>query len=482
MTFKIYLQKIEETLQNKKQILVLFSEIFSIQIWQKRFDTVLSEPCVIYHPGLASKLLRETEALIAQGTARVILATRSGLFLNFKNLDAIIVHDEHDASYKQENHLRYHVNYHAVDVAVYLAETQNIKLFLSSKSPRLETKLNYSKYLLIDQQPISSLRQIDLVDLKKEDMGNKLFSKPLQEAVKKNLQQQKQIILFHNRRGLARALVCLDCHTRLSCPNCSVALVLHQNDILKCHTCLFEMPMPTQCPQCQSPKLKKQGAGTEKIEKELKRFFKDIKILRLDKDSVTKKSAEKKILDQFNQGEAQILLGTQMMLKEYDFKNVGLVAVLNADTDFYLPDFRSNEKTFARLTDLIHLTGSGAQVVIQTYQIDQPAIQWAVKGDYETFYQEELAQRKALDFPPFTSLIKIVAKHKEEATAHQLAKSILSYVSAKQILGPVEAPMAKLKGKFRVMVILKNGTVDLKKIPPKLLKDIEIDVDPQNLL
>jgi primosomal protein N' (replication factor Y) len=238
----------------------------------------------------------------------------------------------------------------------------------------------------------------------------------------------------------------------------------------------------SHCPKCQSSKLKKQGAGTEKIEKELKRFFKDIKILRLDKDAVTKKSAEKKILDQFNQGEAQILLGTQMMLKEYDFKNVGLVAVLNADTDFYLPDFRSNEKTFSRLTDLIHLAGSNAQVVVQTYQIDQPAIQLAVKGDYETFYQEELLQRKALDFPPFTSLIKIVIKHREEAAAHQLAKSILGFVSAKQILGPVEAPMAKLKGKFRVMIILKNGTVDLKKISAKSLKEIEIDVDPQNLL
>jgi len=480
MIFKIYLQKIEETLQSKKQILVLFSEIFSIQIWQKRFDTVLPEPCTIYHPGLGTPKLREIESLITNGATKVILATRSGLFLNFKNLDAIIVHDEHDSSYKQENHLRYHVNYHAVEVAVYLAETQKIKLYLSSKSPRLETKLNYSKYL-IDQSAASS-QKIDLVDLKKEDPGNKLFSKPLQEAVKKNLQKQKQIILFHNRRGLARALVCLDCHTRFSCPNCSVALVLHQNDILKCHTCLFEMPLPSQCPKCQSVKLKKQGAGTEKIEKELNRFFRDVKILRLDKDAVTKKSAEKKILDQFNQGEAQILLGTQMMLKEYDFNNVGLVAVLNADTDFYLPDFRSNEKTYARLTDLIDLAGSSAQVVIQTYQIDQRAIQLAVKGDYETFYQEELVQRKALDFPPFTSLIKIVAKHKEEALAHQLAKSVLEFVSAKQILGPVEAPMAKLKGKFRVMIILKNGTVDLKKIPVKLLKEIEIDVDPQNLL
>lgn len=480
MTFKIYFQKIEETLQNKKQILVLFPEIFSLQIWQKRFDDALPQPCVIYHPGLTPKVLRETEKLIANGTAQVILATRSGLFLNFKNLEAMIVHDEHDSAYKQENHLRYHVNYHAVDVAVYLAETQNIKLTLSSKSPRLETKLKHSKYLI--DQTGASLPQIHLVDLKKEDVGNKLFSMPLQEAVKKNLQHQKQIILFHNRRGLARALVCLDCQTRFSCPHCSVALVLHQNDILKCHTCLFEMPAPSQCPKCQSFKLKKQGAGTEKIEKELKRFFKDVKILRLDKDAVTKKSMEKKILDQFNQGEAQILLGTQMLLKEYDFKNVGLVAVLNADTDFYLPDFRSNEKTFAKLTDLIHLAGSNAQVVIQTYQIDQRAIQLAAIGDYETFYQEELLQRKALDFPPYTSLIKIVAKHKEEAMAHQLAKSVLAYVTAKQILGPVEAPMVKLKGKFRVMIILKNGTVDLKKIPAKLLKDIEIDVDPQNLL
>jgi primosomal protein N' (replication factor Y) len=480
MTFKIYLQKIEETLQNKKQILILFPEIFSVQIWKNRFEGVLPESCTLYHPGLAPKTLRETENFIAHGTAKVILATRGGLFLNFKNLDTIIVHDEHDSSYKQENHLRYHVNYHAVDVAVYLAETQKIKLFLSSKSPRLETKLNYSKYLI--NQSVSSPQQVDLVDLKKEEGGNRLFSKPLQEAVKKTLQQQKQIILFHNRRGLARALVCLDCHTRFSCPNCSVALVLHQNDILKCHACLFEMPSPSQCPKCQSPKLKKQGAGTEKIEKELKRFFKDVKILRLDKDVVTKKSLEKKILDQFNQGEAQILLGTQMLLKEYDFKNVGLVAVLNADTDLYLPDFRSNEKTFARLTDLIDLAGSSAQVVIQTYQIDQRAIQLAVKGDYETFYEEELVQRKALDFPPYTSLIKIVAKHKEESKAHQLAQSILEFVSAKQILGPVEAPMAKLKGKFRVMIILKNGKVNLQKIPSKLLKEIEIDVDPQNLL
>jgi primosomal protein N' (replication factor Y) len=195
-----------------------------------------------------------------------------------------------------------------------------------------------------------------------------------------------------------------------------------------------------------------------------------------------KKGSEKLILDEFNKGAAQILTGTQMLAKEYDFKNVGLVAVLNADTDYYLPDFRSSEKTFSRLTDLIHLAAPGAKVIIQTYQIDQRAIQLAVAGDYETFYEEELLQRKSLGFPPYSNLTKLVALDKDEAKAHQLAKSILSYVTAKQVLGPVEAPMAKLKGKFRVMVILKEGVVDLKKIPAKLLKNIEIDVDAQHLL
>jgi primosomal protein N' (replication factor Y) len=431
---------------------------------------------VVLHSRQTPKKNKEIVNQIINGQVKIVLATRLALFLNFKNLGMIIVHDEHHASYKQENHPRYH----AVDVAIHLAKAQNIKLLLTSKSPRLETKFN--KEIECVSSPESPQRKIALVDLKKEEGSSRLFSEHLQKAIKENLEQGKQVVLFQNRRGMAHTVMCLDCHERQKCTTCGITLSLHQNNILKCHYCLFEMPCPSACPKCGSLKLRKQGAGTEKIESELKRFFKEVKVLRLDRDVAKKKGSEKLILDEFNGGAAHILTGTQMLAKEYDFKNVGLVAVLNADTDYYLPDFRSSEKTFARLTDLIHLAGASAQVVIQTYQIDQRAIQLAVAGDYETFYQEELLQRKSLGFPPYSNLTKLVAVHKEEAKAHQLAKAILSYVTAKQILGPVEAPMAKLRGKFRVMVILKEGVIDLKKIPSKLLKDIEIDVDPQNLL
>ena len=464
---EIYLQSIEKVLEKGEGALVLVPEIALTPQMVHRFKGRFGEMVAVMHSGLSNGEKYDEWRKIESGEARVVVGARSSVFAPIKKLGLIVIDEEHETTYKQSDAPRYH----ARDVAIWRAEQHDCPVVLGSATPSLESRARASKgvYTLIelkDRVNKRPLPEVQVVDMREEmRTGNStMFSKPLKEAIENRLKKGEQSVLMLNRRGYSSFVMCRDCGFVLKCPNCDISQTLHMDThTMKCHYCGHEEGIPNTCSSCHGNRIRYFGTGTQKVQEELEALFPEAKILRMDVDTTRRKGSHEKILQAFGNREADILLGTQMIAKGLDFPNVTFVGVLNADTALGLPDFRSAEKTFQLLTQVSGRAGRGdlsGDVVVQSFNPEHYAIQFAKEHDYEKFYYHEMKYRHLSDYSPYFFLTSIQVSHENEVTAaktmHQVADFIKKYLSDDAItLGPTPKSVARTHNKFHFQFIVK---------------------------
>jgi primosomal protein N' (replication factor Y) len=464
---EVYLQTIAEVLAKGEGALVLVPEIALTPQMVHRFKGRFGDLVAVLHSGLSNGEKYDEWRKIEKGEARVVVGARSSVFAPIENLGIIVIDEEHETSYKQSEAPRYH----ARDVAIWRGERHDCPVVLGSATPALESRARASKgvYTLLElnkrvnERPLPAVSIIDM----REEMraGNStLFSHHLQESIKDRLAKKEQSVLMLNRRGYSSFVMCRDCGFVLKCPNCDISQTLHMDShSMKCHYCGHEEGVPKICPACNSRRIRYFGTGTQKVQEELQKMFPEAKIIRMDVDTTRRKGAHERLLQQFGNQEADILLGTQMIAKGLDFPNVTFVGVLNADTALGLPDFRSAEKTFQLLTQVSGRAGRGeitGDVVIQTYNPEHYAIRYAQDHAYEQFYFREMKYRHLSDYSPYYFLTSIQVSHENEVTAakriQQVAEFIKPYLSEQAILlGPTPRFVARTHNKYHFQLIIK---------------------------
>ena len=433
--------------------------------------------------------------------ARVVIGARSAIFAPVPDLGLIIIDEEHDSSYKSGSSPRYH----ARQIAMLRCSRQDIPLIMGSATPSLEAWHSMAegvilKHTLTKRLAGGAVPKIECVNLSAEANGENCISRKLKAEITETLKENKQTILFLNRRGFTHFFRCASCGFELKCKNCSVALTYHKSENrLRCHYCGYNTSPPQQCPECGSLDIGYSGFGTEYIESEVKSKFPNARVMRADTDSLHHKGELQQRFDSFKKGEADILLGTQMVAKGLNFPKLKLVGVVLADSSLHLPDFRAAEKTFALITQVAGRAGRffpDGKVIVQSYSPDRDAIAYAVKNDTEGFYKKETQMRQLLGFPPFTRLLRLVFRSAVPNSA-QLAAEAAGRILAKkcagqfEILGPAECPLNMVSGNYRWQILLRGRNIKPLQEAAKLLlwgykplKDvyIEVDVDPLNLM
>jgi primosomal protein N' (replication factor Y) len=464
---EIYLRAIEEVLNQGREAIVLVPEISLTPQLLSRFKDRFGENLSLLHSGLGRGERYDQWRRIWKGEVKIALGARSAIFAPFKKVGIIIVDEEHDPSYKQEEKLKYH----ARDLAVVRAKQDEATLLLGTATPSLESFHNAEKgkfHLLSLPERIEGkpLPRVEVVDIKGE---GGLLSEKVKTALQKNTEEKKQSLLFLNRRGFAHFILCPDCGFTFKCPNCSVTLTHHLKDhSLRCHYCDYRISAPGSCPQCQGDRLKGMGIGTERLEQEIRNLFPGAQVGRMDRDTTSRRRAHQQILKGLESGKIDILVGTQMIVKGHDFPNVTFVGVVSADTSLHFPDFRSSERTFQLLTQVAGRAGRGevlGEVIIQTFNPDHYSILKAKDHDFVGFYQEECQFRKALDYPPFSRLINFRLTGNSEKGTETMAEELgkvgrtllkKKYPKGMEILGPSAAPFTKMRGKFRWQMLVKG--------------------------
>lgn len=506
---EVYLAAIEKCLQAGKRALVLVPEIAltaqTVDIFQRRFGKKVA----ILHSALGGGERFDEWRRVRAGEADIVVGARSAVFAPCDNLGLIIIDEEHDHSYKQDNTPRYH----ARAVATRRAALENAVLVLGSATPSMESFLaaRQNKFTLIEMpQRVEgrALPEVEIVDMTSSVKGGEMpiLSERLKDEICATLAQNKQVILFLNRRGFATYVQCVGCGHVEQCPNCDIALTYHRRaELLKCHHCGHSQKTPETCPECNGWMLGFTGTGTEKVEGEVQNLLgqkqlQHIQISRLDRDTTTTKGSHAKILNTFRKGETQILIGTQMVTKGLDFPNVTLVGVISADTGLNVPDFRASERTFQLLSQVAGRAGRGdtlGKVLIQTLTSDHFAIEAARLHDYHLFANQEIEARKSPPYPPFSYLVNLMvfdedaqkAKSRIEAIALHL-ESAINENGGTEMLGPVECPLARVKGKFRFHLLLRDRNrprlhqvLDaLTTLPTAHQEGLLIDVDPMSIM
>lgn len=497
---EVFLQLAEKVLNENKSVIYLVPEISLTGQVAKAVTKRFGNTAAILHSGLTPSQKLTQWNRIRHNEARVIVGARSAIFAPAVNLGLIIIDEEHDGSYKSGSNPRYH----ARQVAMHRAQQLNIPLLMGSATPSVEAwqgmkNASIMAHKLTKRLAGGKMPQISCIDLKMV-LCDGCISEPLEKEINKTLEEKKQAILFLNRRGFTHFFKCNYCGFEYKCKNCSVPLTFHKNqNRLKCHYCGWSVIPPQSCPQCGSVDIGSSGFGTEFIEAEAKAKFPNARILRLDTDALSKKEELLEKLEDFKAFKYDILLGTQMVAKGLNFKNLQLVGVVLADAGLHMPDFRASERTFSLITQVAGRAGRyfpDGKVFIQTYSPANKAIFYACKGQTSSFYENELQERQLLDFPPFSRLLRIVfrAFNKQDAqnTAHQ-ASLILKENLARgcEILGPAECPIEKISNNYRYQIILKAYSIlPLQNAARKLLFEykhnptvyIEYDVDPVSLL
>ena len=470
---EVYLQIIQGALDMGKTAIVLVPEISLTPQMTERFIARFGEQVAILHSGLSNGEKYDEWRKVERGEAQVVVGARSAIFAPLKNLGVIIIDEEHEASYKQDSNPRYH----ARDVALLRAQYNQAALVLGSATPSLESRARAGKgvyqHLRLTQRanPLASIPEIQLIDFRDYIGQNEAsnFTPPLIEAIQDRLDKKEQVVLMLNRRGYSSFVMCRECGTVDTCPNCDISLTLHMDTkTMNCHYCGFSKEIPHVCPNCQSRSIRYYGTGTQKAYDELTELFPEARILRMDVDTTRKKGSHQTLLDQFGKGEADILLGTQMIAKGLDFPNVTLVGVLNADTALNLPDFRSSERTFQLLTQVAGRAGraeKAGQVLIQSYNPNHYAIRFAKNQDYEGFYAYEMGIRRQLGYPPYYFTIGITLSHKKEEEvlkrAYQVMEILRSGLSdASIILGPTPKPIARTHNLYHYQILIKYRLED----------------------
>ncbi|MGQ9546121.1 MAG: primosomal protein N' [Dehalococcoidia bacterium] len=492
---EIYLRALAEVIAAGKKGICLIPEIALTQQTVERFASRFPGRVAVLHSGLSLGEQYDEWQWIREGNCDVVIGPRSALFAPVPDLGLIIIDEEHEWTYKQEDKSP---RYHARDVAIKLAELSNAVVILGSATPDIGSfhKAQQGEYRLIELKEritprgYSPLPEVRIVDLREElKAGNtSLFSRSLLAATKETLAQGEQVILFLNRRGTATFVRCRNCGFVFRCPRCSVALTYHSAEKrLICHRCRYSIPAPQSCPQCCRRNLRFLGVGTQRVEDEMRHFFPEARLLRWDRDSVTKRYAHEELLNAFREHKADVLIGTQMIAKGLDLPQVTLAGIINADTGLNFPDFRSSERTFQLLCQVAGRAGRGVKagkVIIQTYSPDNYAIQTAARHDYVGFYREEIEYRRRYNYPPFTQLVRLVYSHANEALCRREADRLYRLIAdsrqlaTENIIGPVPAFAFRARGRYRWQLFLRgpDSTRVLSRLT--LPRGWTVDVDP----
>src|SRR2546426_2658000 len=504
---EIYLQAIRTALERDKSAIVLVPEISltpqTVERFKSRFAE-MHEVVAVLHSHLSQGERHDEWHKLHSGRARIVIGARSAVFAPLKDLGLIIVDEEHETTYKQEEAPRYH----ARDVAVVRAKIEKCAVVLGSATPSLESYQNATtgKYELlaltqrVDDQRMPLMRIVDLRQERRKEKIAPILSEKLSQAIADRLEKREQTILFLNRRGFSTSLLCSNCGEARNCPNCSVALTFHRHMArLSCHLCGHTAAVPKKCPECGKDALIYAGFGTEKVESTVSHLFPKANVRRMDADSMTRKEAYRETLRNFRTGKIDILVGTQMIAKGLHFPNVTLVGIINADLALHLPDFRAGERTFQLLTQVAGRAGRGetaGEVFVQTYTPFSPSIQFARHHDFSGYFQQELEFRERCDFPPFKHAILITVRSAHEGraklSAETLKRRLKEALPDEFILGDATpAPLEKLQGQFRFHILIRGEAImrlsrlvrqTLDKLPFPEDVTVTVDVDPYQLL
>jgi primosomal protein N' (replication factor Y) len=502
---EVYLNAIENALAAGRGVLMLVPEIGLTPAMAGQFHARFGDRVAILHSAFNDRERAAQWRRLRAGEALVAVGTRSAVFAPVRNLGLIVVDEEHDGSYKQEETPRYNGR----DVAILRGREEGACVVLGSATPSLESRYNVERgksQLLelperVGERPMPRVERIDMREEFLETRSNALFSRRLVQAVQAKLEAGEQVMLLMNRRGFSSAVACRSCGERIQCVNCAVPMTWHKRDQrLLCHYCNYAARVPARCPHCNSEHLYFLGSGSERVEEELHRHFAGARIARLDRDTVTGKHKYEEILGGFRHGSFDILVGTQMIAKGHDIPNVTLVGVVNADIGLGVPDFRAAERTFQLLTQVAGRAGRHllpGVVLVQTSNPDHYAIRCAAEQDYARFYDKELEFRRAMRYPPFSALANVMVRAPAQEDALRMSGVLAGLLKdpgeGLKALGPAEAPVPRLKNEFRYQMLLKaRSRPELNKTLQRLQRHaldekwpataLVVDVDPLNLL
>lgn len=491
---EVYIDLIQQALASGSQVLYLLPEIALTTQIVVRLQRVFGDKMGIYHSKFSDNERVEVWKGIVSGQYQFVVGVRSAVFLPFDNLGLIIVDEEHETSYKQHDPAP---RYHARDVAMMLAQWQQAKVLLGSATPSLESYFHakqgrYGLVELFQRFGDAVLPEITLVDTKVEKKQKTMkneFTSALITALGNNLEIKEQSILFQNRRGYSPYIQCEDCDWTAECPNCAVSLTYHMRaGELRCHYCGYKEEVPRTCPACGSTKVKTIGFGTEKLEDQLQILFPAARILRMDLDTTRAKNAYQQIIQAFEQGDVDMLVGTQMITKGLDFDKVSLVGIFDADRIIRFPEFRATERAFQMLTQVSGRAGRRGgrrgRVLIQTSNPQQLILQKIIANDYKGLYEEEIRERQDFNYPPFSRLIKLIVRHPEQhiskQAAERLAAELTDTLGSSRVLGPEQPLVERIRNLFLYDILIKieRGPVNMKAVKEFIrdrVNDILID-------
>ena len=502
---EVYLRAAKRTIESGRTALLLVPEIGLTPLLVHRAKAVLGDDVGVMHSGMSEGERLSNWWRARNGYIRTVIGARSAVFAPLENVGLIIVDEEHDSAYKQDETPRYHSR----DVALSRARLEGAALVMGSATPSIETffsGMGGAHEVLSMPARVANrlLPKVEVVDMRVEwkRAGRTLLSERLEDAIEKCLGRGDQGLLLLNRRGFSASLRCRSCGEHISCPECSVSLTPHRVDeILRCHYCNHEAAIPGACPKCSSPQIQAVGYGTQQLEQVVRKRFPDARISRFDADETRRKGAHAQILSAFGRGEIDLLVGTQMLAKGHDFAGVTLVGAVGADDALGLPDFRAAERTFQLLTQMAGRAGRGetpGMVILQAYQPEHYAIRAAVEHDYYTFYEQEIEFRRRFVYPPFKALISCLCRGANAAVVKEeaawLAGALRAAASSSvKVLGPASPPLGRLRGKHRMQVLLRGHdrsgmralletTIEDLGKQRRLPRDLRIDVDPLNLM
>lgn len=503
---EVYLELIEENLIKGKDSIMLVPEISLTPQMVSRFKNRFGDKVAVMHSSLSEGEKYDEWRRIKRGLAKIVVGARSAVFAPFSNLSLIIIDEEHENTYKSDIKPKYLTR----EVAEKRCELEGARLILGSATPSVETyyMAERGKLGLVElphRVNGTDMPEIEVIDMREElKNGNKtIFSESLVNNILEKLKNGDQIILFLNRRGHSTFVSCRECGLVMKCPRCNIPYTYHMKENkLICHYCGYEKETPKVCPKCKGNKIRYFGVGTQKLEKEFQKKFSISNVLRMDADTTSRKNSHQEILDKYRRKESKVLLGTQMISKGLDFPDVTLVGVITADTSINLPDFRSAERTFQMIAQVAGRSGRGkksGKVIVQTYSPDHYSIVHAKNHDYKSFYAEEIKLRKALAYPPYTSLASLIISGTNEQEVIKLANEISQFLDSikhkygnVEKLGPAAAAIARIKNRFRWQIVLKSTEEEnLRKMLAAMLEknfegqsnaSISIDINPQSMI
>ncbi len=504
---EVYIRAMRAALDKGRTALMLVPEISLTPMFARRLSAHFGDGVAILHSSLSEGERLDEWNRMRRGEARVCIGARSAVFTPLENLGVIIVDEEHEAAYKQDESPRYHGR----DTAIMRALKASAVVILGSATPSMESFYNAQtgKYQYIEMSERiggRALARVEVVDLRQvfaRHGKQQVFSDEMKEAIRDNHERGKQTLVLLNRRGFSTFLLCRSCGHRAACPNCDVTLTYHKSDArLTCHYCGHQERVPRSCQNCDGPYIHYVGEGTEQIEALLKEMYPQLRIARLDRDTTRKRGAFERLLGQFAIGDLDLMVGTQMIAKGHDFHNVTLVCVISVDAGLAIPDFRSAERTFQLLTQVAGRAGRGAEpgrVILQSYHPEHYALEYASDQNYEKFYRHEIHFRQEMRYPPFVALINVLIHHSEYARAATVAAEFARLLKtadtdrALRISGPAPAPLSRLKGEHRLQVLIKtrNRRVAREALDAAMLglkeagydlRMLNVEVDPVSLM